>query len=57
MKLIITLKESDIKKIKHNSMIKHHKEMISSSCTKHTVIRNKKKYNRKNKHKSSLSIG
>ena len=51
MKLIITLKESDIKKIKHNSMIKHHKEMISSSCTKHTVIRNKKKYNRKNKHK------
>ena len=32
-------------------MIKHHKEMIDSSCTKHTIVRNKKKYTRKNKHK------
>ena len=52
MKLSITLKQSDINKIKRDSGRKQSKEMIDSSCTKHTIVRNKKKYTRKNKHKS-----
>ncbi len=52
MKLSITLKQSDINKIKRNAGRKQSKEMIDSSCTKHTIVRNKKKYTRKNKHKS-----
>jgi len=52
MKLSITLKQSDINKIKRNAGRRQAKEMIESSCTTHTVVRNKKKYTRKNKHKS-----
>ncbi len=52
MKLSIKLKQSDIIKIKRRAMIKHHKEIIDSSCTVHTIVRNKKKYTRKNKHKN-----
>ena len=52
MKLRLKLKQSDINKIKRNAGRKQSKEMIDSSCTKHTIVRNKKKYTRKNKHKS-----
>ncbi len=52
MKLSITLKQTDIDKIKRDAGRRQAKEMIDSSCTRHTVVRNKKKYTRKNKHKS-----
>ncbi len=52
MKLSIKLKQSDINKIKRDAGRRQAKEMIDSSCTKHNVVRNKKKYTRKNKHKS-----
>ena len=51
MKLSIKLKQSDINKIKRDAGKRQSKEMIDNSCIKHTVVRNKKKYTRKNKHK------
>ena len=50
MKLSITLKQSDINKIKRDAGRRQAREMMNSSSVKHTVRKNKKKYTRKNKH-------
>lgn len=48
---MMKLKKSDILHINRCSGRKQSRDMIKDSCIKHTVVKNKKKYNRKNKHK------